>query len=180
MPEARGTRPPVGQLGAIPGNQPSEPCESRLRTTSAPAVGQGRQMLKLKHCDGTESLDTFLHKFQTMATYLQWTEADIKYHVCGCLEGAAGQVLTDIAVDATSEDIIKLLKTRFGTELKKERFKAELHARRRHDNETLQHLYRDISRLVSVTRYSSCTSSFVEFNPKKTGNKTNNSITNRD
>ena len=31
-----------------------------------------------------------------------------------------------------------------------------------------------------VTRYSSCASSFVEFNPKKTVNKTNNSITNRD
>jgi len=33
---------------------------------------------------------------------------------------------------------------------------------------------------LSVTRYSSCASSFVEFNPKRTGNKTNNPITNRD
>jgi len=50
-----------------------------------------------------------------MATYLQWSEPDIKYHLCGCLEGAAGLVLSDIAPDAKSEDIIKLLKTRFGT-----------------------------------------------------------------
>ena len=72
-------------------------------------------MLKLKHYDGTESLDTFLRKFQSMATYLQWSEPDIKYHLCGCLEGAAGLVLSDIALDAKSEDVIKLLKTRFGT-----------------------------------------------------------------
>ena len=111
-------------------------------------------MLKLKHYDGTESLDTFLRKFQSMATYLQWGEADIKYHLCGSLEGAAGLVLADIAPDAKSEDVIKLLKTRFGTELQQERFKAELRARRRRDGEQLQHLYRDISRLVSLAHPS--------------------------
>ena len=76
-------------------------------------------MLKLKHFDGTESLDTFLHKFQSMAAYLRWEEPDIKYHLCGSLEGAAGLVLADLALDATSEDVIKLLKTRFGTELQR-------------------------------------------------------------
>ena len=81
-------------------------------------------MLKLKHYDGTESLDTFLHKFQSMAAYLRWEEPDIKYHLCGSLEGAAGLVLADLVLDATSEDVIKLLKTRFGTELQKERFAA--------------------------------------------------------
>ena len=74
-------------------------------------------MLKLKLYDGSESLDTFLRKLQSMAAYLQWNEADTKYHLCGCLEGAAGLVLADIAPDAKSEDVIKLLKTRFGTEL---------------------------------------------------------------
>ena len=57
-----------------------------------------------------------------MATYLRWEEADIKYHLCGSLKGAAGLVLADLALDATFEDVIKLLKTRFGTELQKERF----------------------------------------------------------
>jgi len=99
-PEARGTRPSTGQPGVTPGNQSVISSESRTRTTPAPAVGQGRPMLKLKHYDGTESLDTFLHKFQSMATYLQWSEADIKYHLCGSLEGAAGLVLADIAPDA--------------------------------------------------------------------------------
>ena len=51
-----------------------------------------------------------------MATYLRWEETDIKYHLCGSLEGAAGLVLADLAPEATSEDVIRLLKTRFGTE----------------------------------------------------------------
>jgi len=88
-------------------------------------------MLKLQRYDGTDSLDTFLCKFHSMSQYLQWNEDDAMYHLCGCLEGAAGQVLLDLAMDATMADIIKLLQTRFGTKLQAERFKAELLAQRR-------------------------------------------------
>ena len=106
-------------------------------------------MLKLKHYDGTESLDTFLHKFQSMAAYLRCEEPDIKYHLCGSLEGAAGLVLADLALDATSEDVIKLLKTRFGTELQKERFRAEL---RRVDVATASNSSTSIKTLVAWSR----------------------------
>jgi len=111
-------------------------------------------MLKLQSYDGTDSLDTFLRKFHSMSQYLQWNEEDAMYHLCRSLEGAAGQVLLDIAPTATTADVIKLLQTRFGTELQVERFKAELRARRRRPDETLQHLYRDISRLVSLAYLS--------------------------
>ena len=87
-------------------------------------------MLKLQCYDGTDSLDTFLRKFHSMSQYLQWNEEDAMYHLCGSLEGAAGQVLLDIAPNATTADIIKLLETRFGTELQEERFKVELRAQR--------------------------------------------------
>jgi len=76
-----------------------------------------------------------------MSQYLQWNEEDAMYHLCGSLEGATGQVL---------EGVIKLLQTRFGMKLQAEQFKAELLARWRQLDETLQHLYREISRLVSV------------------------------
>jgi len=36
-------------------------------------------MLKLQCYDGTDSLDTFLRKFQSMARYLQWSEEDAMY-----------------------------------------------------------------------------------------------------
>jgi len=42
------------------------------------------------------------------------------------------------------------LQTRFGTALQAEWFKAELRAQRYRENKTLQDLYRDISRLVSL------------------------------
>jgi len=106
-------------------------------------------MLKLPCYTGADSLETFLRKFNSMRQYLQWNEDDAMYHLCGSLEGAAGQVLEGLPTDAKTTDVIKLLQTRLGTKLQAERFKAELSARRRQPDETLQHLYREINRLVS-------------------------------
>ena len=60
-----------------------------------------------------------------MARYLDWTDEDQYYHLCASLEGAVGQVLWDAGPQATTDSIIRLLQTRFGTELQAERFKAE-------------------------------------------------------
>jgi len=127
------------------------PSESRLPATATPAAGRGsRQMLKLQRYTGTDSLETFLCKFHSMSRYLQWNEDDAMYHLCGSLERAAGQVLKGLSTSATTTDVIQLLQTRFGTKLQVERFKAELLTRRRQPDETLQHVYREISRLVSL------------------------------
>jgi len=134
----RGTWPPTEQTGA---NQSTVPSESRPPATSTPAVGRGsRQMLKLQRYMGADSL----------RQYLQWNEDDAMYHLCGSLEGAAGQVLEGLLTTANMTDVIQLLQTRFGTKLQAERFNAELSARWRQPDETLQHLYREISRLVSL------------------------------
>jgi len=76
------------------------------------------------------------------------------YHLCGSLEGAAGQVLEGLPTDAKTADVVQLLQTRFGTKLQAERFKAELLGRRQQLDETLQHLYREKSRLVSLAHPS--------------------------
>ena len=129
MPEAWGMRPSFGQPGATQLNQSMILPEYRPQAMSTHAVGRGTsQMLKLQRYDGTDSLDTFLRKFYSMSWYLQWNEEGEMYHLCGCLEGAPGQVLWDIGPSATTADVIKLLQTRFGTELQAERFKAELRA----------------------------------------------------
>ena len=108
------------------------------------------QMLKLQHFDSSRSLDTFLLKFWSMASYLHWNKEDTLYHLYRCLEGAAGQVLWDIGPHAMTADVIQLLQTRFGTHLQAERFEAELHTRQRGQDETLQMLYQDICRLVTL------------------------------
>jgi len=127
IPEARGTRPPVGQTGVSQADQTTIPSESRPPTTLTPAAGRGsHQLLKLQRYTGADSLETILRKFNSMRQYLQWNEDDAMYHLCGSLEGAAGQVLEGLPTDAKMTDVIQLLQTRFGTKLQAERFKAEL------------------------------------------------------
>ena len=81
-----------------------------------------------------------------MAKYLNWTAADRFFRLCAALDDAAGQVLWGLKPDATAEAVIALLRTRFGNE----RYRAELRARRRQRGESLQSLYLDITRMVSL------------------------------
>jgi len=74
-------------------------------------------MLKLPRYTGADSLETFLRKFNSMKQYLQWNVDDAMYHLCGSLEGAAGQVLEGLPTGAKTADVIELLQTRFGTKL---------------------------------------------------------------
>jgi len=97
--------------------------------------------------DRTRSLDTFLTKFQHIASYLLCDDEDMFHHLCSRLEGAAGQVLWDISPRARTADIC-FLQTKFGTQLQVEHFKAELRARRSASGESHQKLYQDICRLV--------------------------------
>ena len=76
-----------------------------------------RPLLKLRTFDGTGSLDTFLNKFHRMAKYLRWDEEDEFNHLCASLKGVAGQVLWDLDPRANTQDLVRLLQTRFGTEL---------------------------------------------------------------
>ena len=105
--------------------------------------------------DGTGSLETFLAKFEQMAVYLKWNEIDRFHHLCASLEGAAGQVLWGLKGDASAATVTALLRTRFGNEMQVERFRAELQARKRKHNETLQSLYLDITRMVSLAHPTS-------------------------
>ena len=50
----------------------------------------------------------------------------------------------------TTHDIERLLQARFGTQLQAESYKAKLRTRRRAKGESLQDLYRDISRLIQL------------------------------
>jgi len=131
-------------------------------TAAAGSAGSrvSRSLIKLQPYNGTGSLETFLAKFHRMARYLDWSDDDKYYHLCASLEGAAGQVLRDAGPQATTDSIIRLLQTRFGTELQAETFEAELRARRRGSGEPLQQLYQEICRLVALA-YPSANSSLT-------------------
>jgi len=71
MHETRGTRPPVGPVGALQLNQVATPPEYRPQATSTPASARtSRQLLKLQRFDGLESLACFCSSFNGwQATY---------------------------------------------------------------------------------------------------------------
>jgi hypothetical protein len=80
-----------------------------------------------------------------------WSEADRLFHLQASLDGPAGQILWDAGPQSTADEVIRLLRARFGTADQAERFRAELRSRRRHKGESLQSLYNDISRLMALS-----------------------------
>jgi len=59
-------------------------------------------------------------------------------------------LIWELLTCATTANLERLLQTRFGTQLQAESFKSKLRTRRRAEGETLQDLYRDISRLIQL------------------------------
>ena len=67
------------------------------------------------------------------------------------LDGPATQLLLELTAGATEADVIQLLRNRFGCANQQERFRAELRTRRRRPGETVQDLFLDIVRLLSLS-----------------------------
>ena len=72
-------------------------------------------------------------------------------HLRASQEGPAGQVLWDAGQYTSAENLIRLLKSRFGSLKEEERYRSELKARRRRRGESLQSVYQDVRRLTSLT-----------------------------
>jgi len=177
--QARGTAQPTIMGIAGPIVRPPQPpntviTQQPMPTVPIPAVGaaagvpatvdasdraRAQKILinRLTPFNGEGSLETFLAKFEQMAKYFAWSEADKFHHMCASLQGAAAQVLWGLTPNDTVESIITLLRTRFGNELQIERFRAELQARRRKSGETLQTLYLDVVRMVLLAHPNAAT-----------------------
>jgi len=89
-------------------------------------------------------LETFLAKFANCVKYFKWNEEDQLFQLCASLEGPAGQLLWDVDKFTSAEQVIKMLRNRFGSVNQNERFRAELRSRKRLHGESLQQLSRDI------------------------------------
>ena len=80
-----------------------------------------------------------------------WGEKNKFINLCFSLHGPPGQVLRELPIKGTTTaELEELLQTRFGTSKQAASFEAKLRARRRQENETLQELHRDISRLAQL------------------------------
>jgi hypothetical protein len=97
--------------------------------------------VRLGNYSGDKCLETFLAKFENMSTYLNWSEKDRLFHLKASLDGPAGQVLWDMGSQSSVDDVIRLLRSRFGTDNQAERFRAELRARRRRKGDLVCYHY---------------------------------------
>jgi len=99
FPQGLGTRVTAAYDLRYTSNYASSPPPNVVEAPTATANASSRKtprcLIKLQPYDGSESLETFLAKFQRMARYLQWDQEDTYYHLCDSLEGATGEVLWD-------------------------------------------------------------------------------------
>jgi len=87
--------------------------------------------LKLGTYDVSTPLGTFLAKFDNCSDYYSWDARERLNHLRASLEKDAGQVLWDAGKQSSVDDLIALLRNRFGSANQCERYRAELRALRR-------------------------------------------------
>ena len=110
-----------------------------------------RKQLKLEKYDGySVPLETFLAKYNNCAKFNRWTTEERSVFLRDSLTASASQILWEIKDDATDEEIICLLRNRFGNSNQMEKFRAELHSRRRQRGESLQAVYQDIRKFLAL------------------------------
>ena len=105
---------------------------------------------KLDGYDRSTCLQTCLARFENCAEYFGWEDADKLLQVRASLIRAARQIMWDAGKQSTVSRVVALLKARFESENQAERFRAELRSRKRGKGESLQKLYQDVCRLMSL------------------------------
>ena len=135
--------------GAIP-HRSSSPLHASLPRRRKSVSSRVLPTLKLAPYNGSTCLKTFLAKFENCSDYYAWDDRERLCHLRASLEGSAGQVLWDAGQQSSVEDVITLLKNRFGSLNEEERYRSELKARRRRRGEPLQAVYQDIRRLMAL------------------------------
>ena len=107
--------------------------------------------IKLSAFTGTNvPLETHLAKLRNCAEYYGWNSADVSCHLKASLEGPAATLLWELAPDCSEDEVLQLLRSRFGNQEQIERFRFELKTRRRKPSESLQSLYHDVCRLLAL------------------------------
>ena len=106
--------------------------------------------VKLGHYDRNTCLRTFLARFDNCAEYFEWDDSDKLFQLRASLVGAAGQIFWDAEKQSTVGRIVALLQARFGSENQSEPFRAELRSCKRNKGESIQKLYQDVCRLMSL------------------------------
>ena len=89
-------------------------------------------------------------KNEYCSEYYFWGPRERLCHLRAILDKDAGQVLWDAGQLSSVKDIIALLRNRYGSASQCERHRAELRALRRRRGESLQFMYQEVRRLMTL------------------------------
>jgi hypothetical protein len=98
-----------------------------------------------------DSLAVHLARWRNCAGFFSW---DAVARVCFLkvsLTGVAANLLWQLPENCSEQELLQLLHARFGDEGQVETYRSQLRARKRRKGESLQSLYLDIHRLVSLS-----------------------------
>ncbi len=87
---------------------------------------------------------------ENFSAYFAWSETDRLFHLGNSLNKNAGQVLWDCGPLESTNALIAVLRSRYGSGNQSERYRLELKNRRRKPGESLQTLHEDIKRLLAM------------------------------
>ena len=130
------------------------------KNPSRPAVGAEHDAIvhqkrhsppiKLKEYSGPTSIETFFQQFRTCAAYYQWKEEDKGVYLRCQLTGDAANLLwaQPNADEIQFNKLERMLRARFESADREEKFQTKLRARRTGREESLQALHADITRLM--------------------------------
>jgi hypothetical protein len=135
---------------------PETSIQSALQSSSAvqldaPRVDRRLATIRLPSFDGSTPLDTHLARLQNCSVFYGWTAADRLCHLKASLDGNAASILWELSPTCSEEDLLKILRTRYGDAAQVEKYRFLLRNRRRKRGESLQALYQDICRLLALS-----------------------------
>ena len=124
---------------------------------------RNRQRIIPEKFNGTTSFYSFMAQFENCCELNRWEEQEKLLMLKSSLTGNAAAILWDLGADrqCTYEELVVLLKARYGSEGQAESFRMQLRARKQRIGETLSSLVQDIRKLITLS-YPGKTSEIVE------------------
>jgi hypothetical protein len=110
--------------------------------------GEKAPLPRLAKFDGTEPLRSFLDQFERFCQQFRWDSNERAFQLHAAIKGKAAQSLWGLRDNPTAEDMIHALKSRYGDSHLIDQYRAQLHARKRKDGESITDLCDDLSQLL--------------------------------
>ena len=130
---------------------PTTPTRSRANLDKRFNSGsRTRPIIKPDKYDGKTDLETYLVKFESLASYNGWDQLDRAAHLKASLIDGAASLLWQVQ-DASYQEVVNKLRCRYGTHEQQEKFRLELRTRKRKPGEKVQELSQDIERCLLYT-----------------------------